>query len=88
MVVGDVLRAIRQALAIPLPDEQIDELIQRAEGANDSNKNNQRANGRCLKRKRLHESGMTRLHLLEGRTKFAGLLESTMGCEVWMLTFV
>lgn len=88
VVVGDVLKAIRQALAIPLPDEQIDELIQRAEGANDINKNNKRANGRCLKRKRLLESGMTRLHLLEGRTKFAGLLESAMGCEVWMLTFV
>ncbi|KAJ7895519.1 hypothetical protein B0H14DRAFT_2680654 [Mycena olivaceomarginata] len=82
------ITAIRQALAIPLPDEQIDELIQRAEGANDINKNDKRANGRCLKRKRLLESGMTRLHLLEGRTRFAGLLESAMGCEVWMLTFV
>ncbi|KAJ6468135.1 hypothetical protein C8R47DRAFT_1325868 [Mycena vitilis] len=32
-----------------------------------------------------YRSGMTRLDLLAGRTRFAGLLESAMGCEVWVV---
>ncbi|KAJ7637400.1 hypothetical protein DFH06DRAFT_1302795 [Mycena polygramma] len=34
-----------------------------------------------------YRSGMTRVDLLQGRTAFAGLSESTMGCEVWVVNF-
>jgi hypothetical protein len=32
-----------------------------------------------------YRNGMTRLDLLEGKTRFAGLSESTMGCDIWVL---
>ncbi|KAJ7637391.1 hypothetical protein DFH06DRAFT_1002718 [Mycena polygramma] len=34
-----------------------------------------------------YRSGMTRVDLLQGRTAFAGLSESTMGCGVWVVNF-
>ncbi|KAJ7659503.1 hypothetical protein B0H17DRAFT_1096011 [Mycena rosella] len=33
----------------------------------------------------MYRCGMTRLDLLGGKTRFAGLGESTMGCDVWVL---
>ncbi|KAJ7637394.1 hypothetical protein DFH06DRAFT_655701 [Mycena polygramma] len=34
-----------------------------------------------------NRGGMTRLDLLAGKTKFAGLSESKMGCEIWVVNF-
>ncbi|KAJ7814427.1 hypothetical protein B0H14DRAFT_2850481 [Mycena olivaceomarginata] len=33
----------------------------------------------------VHRRGMTRLELLEGKTRFAGLAESGAGCDIWVL---
>ncbi|KAJ7362254.1 hypothetical protein DFH08DRAFT_840566 [Mycena albidolilacea] len=36
----------------------------------------------------VHRRGMTRLELLEGKTRFAGLAESGAGCDIWVLVLV
>ncbi|KAF7349458.1 hypothetical protein MSAN_01735900 [Mycena sanguinolenta] len=82
VVVGDVLRAIRQALAIQITEEQVLDRVQRPD--EDTNVVIRRG----AKRQKVYERGMTRLYLLEGKTRFAGLSESAMGGEVWMLNFV
>ncbi|KAJ7152689.1 hypothetical protein C8R43DRAFT_843348, partial [Mycena crocata] len=78
VVVGDVLYAIRRALRIRITEDQFDEW-------RDQEEKRFQVIGRGLKRRRAYESGMTRLSFLGGRHKFAGLSESNMGCDVWVL---
>ncbi|KAJ7637369.1 hypothetical protein DFH06DRAFT_1219559 [Mycena polygramma] len=82
VTVGDVLQATRRSLDMRVTEDQVEESMGRRIRCMDTNGN--RARG--LKRK--NQDGMTRLHLLQGRTRFAGLSESTMGCEVWVTNFV
>ncbi|KAF7350274.1 hypothetical protein MVEN_01331400 [Mycena venus] len=75
LTVADVIGAIQSALCLPIDAEQfLDWEIMMRSGS--------RWPGRRSLR---HQNAMTRLDLLEGKTRFAGLYESTMGCDVWVL---
>ncbi|KAJ7637365.1 hypothetical protein DFH06DRAFT_1302769, partial [Mycena polygramma] len=67
VVVGDVLQAIKRGLGIHITEEEFME-----HGGAECI---QGASRRGFKRRRLYRSGMTRLGLLAGRTRFAGLSE-------------
>ncbi|KAF7350219.1 hypothetical protein MVEN_01325000 [Mycena venus] len=95
VTVRDVLQAIHRELEIRITEEQPDTwMVQR--GEDDEKKGEKWRKARVptsgvsstpqgLKRKRVDHK---RLDLLEGRTVFAGLSESTMGPEVWTVMFV
>ncbi|KAF7350306.1 hypothetical protein MVEN_01334900 [Mycena venus] len=95
VTVRDVLQAIHRKLEISIAEEQPDTwMVQR--GEDDGKKGEKWRKARVpnsgvsstptgLKRKLV---GHKRLDLLEGRTVFAGLSESTMGPEVWTVMFV
>jgi hypothetical protein len=85
VIVGDIVQAICRALAIRITEDQIEEWMEQR--GDECAKTGNGLGGRGLKRKRVY-SEMTRLDLLEGRTRFAGLSESTMGCDIWVLNFV
>ncbi|KAJ7151975.1 hypothetical protein C8R46DRAFT_1121660 [Mycena filopes] len=78
VVVEDVLRAIRQALDMRIDEDLFNEVIRARDDSS-------RKWAGDLRRK---EGGRTRVDLLQGRTRFGGLSESTMGCDVWMVTFL
>jgi hypothetical protein len=87
VVVGDVLRAIHSALCIHVTEEQIDDWIEQHPGRDRivPVRNMFMTN---RKRKKAYYTGMTRLALLNGKTRFAGLSESMMGCDIWVLHVV
>ncbi|KAJ7186420.1 hypothetical protein C8R46DRAFT_1341852 [Mycena filopes] len=76
LVVGDVLHAVRRALALRISEEEVDEWME-----------SQERRSRAGKRKRAYYSGMTRMALLQGASRFCGLSESNMGYDVWQLHF-
>ncbi|KAF8173524.1 hypothetical protein K438DRAFT_2023423 [Mycena galopus ATCC 62051] len=67
VVVGDVLEAIRQTLAIPLTEEQVPQQIEETKHS--------------LKRQRAYESGMARLHLLGGGQDLEGFRRARWGAR-------
>ncbi|KAJ6484508.1 hypothetical protein C8R47DRAFT_1131636 [Mycena vitilis] len=81
VTVGDLLQAIERGLRVRITGEEfmdhggVECIV------------DQEASRRGVNSKRLYGSGMTRLDLLAGRTRFAGLSESTMGCDVWVVNF-
>ncbi|KAJ6571423.1 hypothetical protein B0H19DRAFT_1129948 [Mycena capillaripes] len=91
VVVGDVLQAIWRELDIRITENEWvgQPARERAKQVNEKTRGpaetrNSGVSVRGLKQKR----AITRLDLLGGRTKFGGLSDSTMGCEVWLLNFV
>ncbi|KAJ7115059.1 hypothetical protein C8R43DRAFT_835873, partial [Mycena crocata] len=77
VTVGDVICAICQALRISVTEDEFHEWEM-------SELPGQKI-ARGLKRRRAYDSGMTRLIFLGGSHRFAGLSESNMGGEVWMI---
>ncbi|KAK7046475.1 hypothetical protein R3P38DRAFT_2506672 [Favolaschia claudopus] len=75
VTVGDVLVTIRRALEIPLTAKDVEEWMR------------SRKFGKTQTLKRHGLESMTRMDLLEGRTVFAGLSTSAMGCEIWEMHF-
>ncbi|KAJ7466829.1 hypothetical protein B0H11DRAFT_55514 [Mycena galericulata] len=83
VTVGDVLKAISEALCIRVTKEQFDEWLEQDSGRWLKRKAQDYPNARGKKQKRVQQ--MTRLDLFEGKHTFAGLSESEMGCDVWLL---
>ncbi|KAJ7659224.1 hypothetical protein DFH06DRAFT_1090018 [Mycena polygramma] len=82
-LVGDVIQGIDRALNIDLTEEEVDEWVA-VHG--ESHRTFQLKNiFKTRKRRKTYRNDMTRLALLGGRTRFAGLSESPMGCDVWVL---
>ncbi|KAJ7751497.1 hypothetical protein DFH07DRAFT_826258 [Mycena maculata] len=78
LTVADVLGAIHQALRLQVDEDQFVDMTQG--GGHCSRRGiNGNGNGGITYR------GMTRMDLLEGRTRFAGLFASDMGCDIWIL---
>ncbi|KAK6992665.1 hypothetical protein R3P38DRAFT_3430563 [Favolaschia claudopus] len=77
VTVGDVLVTIRRALEIPLTEKDFEEW----------RKSRKFGQTQMLQRHGLELESMTRMDLLEGRTVFAGLSISAMGCEIWEIHF-
>ncbi|KAJ7206915.1 hypothetical protein GGX14DRAFT_366818 [Mycena pura] len=90
VTVGDVVRAIYGALGICVTEGEVEEwMVDHArEGPGSFVVDAFKTRRTGEKRKRAYERGMTRLALLEGRTKFLGLSESAMGCDVCVVDFV
>ncbi|KAF8142870.1 hypothetical protein K438DRAFT_1784294 [Mycena galopus ATCC 62051] len=78
VVVQEVFDAIHASLDIHLTDEQLDEWMTPHDFHTRKNR----------KRKKTHLCGVTRLSLLGGRTRFGGLSESGMGCDIWELHLI
>ncbi|KAJ6582459.1 hypothetical protein DFH09DRAFT_912291 [Mycena vulgaris] len=78
VVVTDVLSAISEALHLPVDKEDFkDWAIMTQSG------------GHCPRGGLIaHHDGMTRRDLLQGRTRFAGLVPSATGCDIWGLEVV
>ncbi|KAJ6484511.1 hypothetical protein C8R47DRAFT_980781 [Mycena vitilis] len=85
VTVGDLLEAIHQSLDMRVTENHAESMGRRI-GCVRTETTVEMARG--LKRKRDYQGVMKRLDLLDGKTKFAGLSESTMGCEVWVVNFV
>ncbi|KAJ7021977.1 hypothetical protein C8F04DRAFT_1402633 [Mycena alexandri] len=91
VVVGDVLSAIGQALHMGMDEGDFEE--GQEEMAEDRRKGG-RGSGETTESRRMTKSrkqktwGETRLRFLGGRTRFGGLVESTMGCDVWVVNFL
>ncbi|KAJ7661138.1 hypothetical protein B0H17DRAFT_1094566, partial [Mycena rosella] len=77
VTVADVLGAIYEALHLHVDREQFEDWSMTQSGSH------------CPRRELqggiTYRYGMTRLDLLGGKTKFAGLVESTMGCDIWVV---
>ncbi|KAJ7206916.1 hypothetical protein GGX14DRAFT_366884 [Mycena pura] len=92
VTVGDVVRTIHGALGICVTEGEVEEWMADRARARDGPGSfvvdvfKTRRTGE--KRKRAYQRGMTRLALLEGRTKFLGLSESAMGCDVCLVEFI
>ncbi|KAJ7151985.1 hypothetical protein C8R46DRAFT_913635, partial [Mycena filopes] len=80
VVVGDVLRAIQEALQMRIDEEWQEEMVKDGDLRRSSPdvSTGARWRGRAI----------TRMDLLQGRTRFGGLVESTMGCDVWTVNFL
>ncbi|KAJ7214374.1 hypothetical protein GGX14DRAFT_360064, partial [Mycena pura] len=88
VVVGDVLRAIHQALSIRITDEKAEGKMRRsARGESDRRETEQK--WQCQQECECAPGVviMTRLAFLEGKTKFFGLSRSPMGYDVWVVNF-
>ncbi|KAJ7917219.1 hypothetical protein B0H13DRAFT_2444144 [Mycena leptocephala] len=95
VVVEDVLQAIRRELAIPITEDELDEWLRRQ--GDDSTKQGdswrkgptETMTGDALRARSLTQKrGKTRLDFLDGRTRFGGLSEGTMGCDIWVVNLV
>ncbi|KAJ7274819.1 hypothetical protein C8J57DRAFT_1466718 [Mycena rebaudengoi] len=71
VTVADVLGAIHEALSIYVDEQQFIDWVS--------------YEGNEAQRRLRYRRGMTRLDLLGGQTRFAGLSESEMGCDIWVL---
>jgi hypothetical protein len=83
VTVGDVLQAIRQTLELRITQED----LEKWRGDNFDDKIPNGVSWRASRDSR-KEGQITRLDMLERRTRFGGLSESEMGCEVWVVNFV
>ncbi|KAJ7751512.1 hypothetical protein DFH07DRAFT_887382 [Mycena maculata] len=89
LTVADLLDAIRKALWIRVTEEDYAEWLAQHCADQAKPQHCQPGNSSDVlpvkgqKRKRAHQ--LMRLDLLEGKHRFAGLSEGTMGCDVWML---
>ncbi|KAJ6564977.1 hypothetical protein DFH09DRAFT_1158240 [Mycena vulgaris] len=78
VTVADILGAISEALRLPVDKEDFKDWVTMTQSG-----------GYCPKGGLItHHDGMTRRDLLQGRTRFAGLVPSTMGCDIWVLEVV
>ncbi|KAJ7151976.1 hypothetical protein C8R46DRAFT_913383, partial [Mycena filopes] len=80
VVVGDVLRAIQRALQMRIDEEWQDEMVE-TRGTRKSEPGDAASTRR-------REGGTTRMDLLQGKTRFGGLVESRMGCDIWTVSFL
>ncbi|KAJ7274834.1 hypothetical protein C8J57DRAFT_1466728 [Mycena rebaudengoi] len=71
VTVADVLGAIHDALSLHVDERQFMDWVS--------------YEGNEAQRRLRYRRGMTRLDLLGGQTRFAGLSESKMGCDIWVL---
>ncbi|KAJ6571433.1 hypothetical protein B0H19DRAFT_1129974 [Mycena capillaripes] len=94
VVVADVLSAIHRELDIRITDQQVSEWMEWRVGEGPKQGPNWRKGSREIwhrvasPRSLKYKGAGTRLELLQGRTRFGGLSESVMGCEVWVVNFV
>ncbi|KAJ7135655.1 hypothetical protein C8R44DRAFT_609259 [Mycena epipterygia] len=94
VTVGDVLCAVHKALEIHVTEEQFNDWLHEKENGSMKHMGerwkhrNRNESPKADEPQRTYRSGMTRIDLLEGRHKFAGLSESKMGCDVWVLYFM
>ncbi|KAJ6518127.1 hypothetical protein C8R47DRAFT_6962 [Mycena vitilis] len=84
VLVEDIIRGIDRALGIDLTEEEVDEWMA-LQG--ESHRTFQMGSiFMARKRRKTHRNVMmTRLALLNGRTRFAGLSDSPIGCDVWVM---
>ncbi|KAJ7096573.1 hypothetical protein B0H15DRAFT_825648 [Mycena belliarum] len=77
--VADILAAICDALRLCVDERQFEDWVMMTQDGHRP----------CPRRRRntgiAYRPGMTRLDLFEGKTKFAGLRASAMGCDIWTL---
>ncbi|KAJ7274833.1 hypothetical protein C8J57DRAFT_1312855 [Mycena rebaudengoi] len=71
VTVADVLGAIYEALSIHVDEQQFVDWASHE--------------GKKTQRRLRYRKGMMRLDFLGGQTRFAGLSESEMGCDIWVL---
>ncbi|KAJ6476904.1 hypothetical protein C8R45DRAFT_1102200 [Mycena sanguinolenta] len=83
LTVADVIAAISDALGLEVDEEGFEdwEVMAGSESRGRPNLKSCMKKGESLR----YRSGMMRLDLLEGKTKFVGLSESAMGCDHWVL---
>ncbi|KAF7349446.1 hypothetical protein MSAN_01734600 [Mycena sanguinolenta] len=83
LTVADVIAAISDALGLQVDEAEFVEweIMNGAGSRRRPNLKSCKKEGGCLR----YRSGMTRLELLEGKTRFVGLSESTTGCDNWVL---
>ncbi|KAJ7487996.1 hypothetical protein FB451DRAFT_1126407 [Mycena latifolia] len=86
VTVGDILQAIHRTLSIRVTDEEFRECMQGPRldyvTEQDSKIPQEPVSQKNVSR------GMTRLDLLGGRHRFAGLSESGMGYDIWVVGFI
>lgn len=92
VAVGDVLCAVHRALEIHVTKEEFYDWLHEKESSSMKHRGERWKNWSPDENPKVeasrYRSGMTRLDLLEGRHRFAGLSESKMGCEVWVVHFM
>ncbi|KAJ6571472.1 hypothetical protein B0H19DRAFT_1231264, partial [Mycena capillaripes] len=86
LTVADVMGAIWAALSLRIDAEQFErEMTTRDMTTRGGSHSPKRRNKAVESGGLTYWNGMTRLDLLQGKTRFAGLSESTMGCDTWVL---
>ncbi|KAJ7135667.1 hypothetical protein C8R44DRAFT_387945 [Mycena epipterygia] len=81
LAVSDVLGAICDALRLQVDEEGFHDWIMMQSGSHSPvHELNGGQSGEIT-----YQGGMTRLDLLGGKTAFAGLVASGMGCDIWVL---
>ncbi|KAJ6484493.1 hypothetical protein C8R47DRAFT_980978 [Mycena vitilis] len=81
LTVEDVIGAICEALSLPVDAEQFEREIAPQNGVNSPKRTTRGIEDRASP----YRIGMARLDFLGGRTMFAGLSVSSMGCDIWIL---
>lgn len=81
LTVADVMGAIWTSLSLRVDAEQFEREITTQGGIHSLKRRKKGIESGGL----TYRNGMTRLDLLDGKTRFAGLSESTMGCDTWIL---
>ncbi|KAJ7637347.1 hypothetical protein DFH06DRAFT_1219495 [Mycena polygramma] len=84
LTVADVIGAIWEALSLPVNVEQFEREITPQNGVSSPKRRTRGIEDQALP----YRIGMTRLDFLGGKTRFAGLSVSTMGCDIWILEVV
>ncbi|KAJ6479583.1 hypothetical protein C8R45DRAFT_1155585 [Mycena sanguinolenta] len=85
--IGEMIDAITDALSIHLTEEQVGHWMDTQDSVDLQPFHRYTRTGSTRKRK-AHHCATTRLALLNGRTRFAGLSESGLGYDVWTLHLV
>ncbi|KAJ6582479.1 hypothetical protein DFH09DRAFT_1145461 [Mycena vulgaris] len=94
VTVGDVLGAVHRALNIHVTEKQFNEWMEQPPVDSTSGQGipgmpqKKARRDRSKTGDRTYRWGMKRLDLLNSRHSFAGLAESKMGCDAWIIYFV